>query len=469
MMRIPDQTNTMSCAPREAPTSSAVKTMTSASRLRAFVTARQKRRNWMPWNTSGLLARAVGQDGAVRARTRQLAAVGVLELVRVIVAPLPSLLPVTSELDPATGFFEISDPLGPLRSVIPILDALLYIVVVVLACWFLRSRMTNERDMVRVVAFALAAVTVIGFVLLQAAGRVPLLVVVGTVVATSAAVPVVAAVVAFAVIGFRSRGVAAPSFAPDAGANAREMSTPLPARTGSAGGAAPAARATPYEPLQARSVTEAPDDLYPLPSTGVNSFELESGDGTDLVWWEAEAVTATIGGRGEVREVAHAERIKGAVALTDSRLVFACTEFRTGGGWRGYGLGGAAVAVAANAVSKSRSIRETQGFTLVGHVRHEWLGGVTASASSWGTSAANAVSLLYADPTGEIGICRLNLHFPKQQSTAEIARALLKRAVRWQLADTGLEEPKRAELRAFLAALPSTPTSGGNGRAWTMP
>lgn len=423
----------------------------------------------MPWNTSGLLARVVGEDGAAGVRTRQLGALGVLELVRVLVAPLPTLLPVTDGLNAATGLFEISDRLGPLRSAIPILDALLYIVVVVLACWVLRDRLADERDTVRMVAFALAALTVIGFVLLQAAGRVPLIVVVGTLFATSAAAPVVAAVVAFAIIGFHARGSALPTFAPDSGANAREMSTPLPARTRSADGAPRAARATPFEPLQARSAAEAPDDLYPLPSAGMNSFELEDGDGTNLAWWEAEAVSATIGRRGQVREVARAARIKGAVALTDSRLVFACTEFRTGGGWRGYGLGGAAVAIAANAVSKARSIRETQGFTLVGHVRHEWLGGVTASSSSWGTSAANAVSLLYADPTGENGICRLNLHFPKQQSTAEIARALLKRAVRWQLADTGLEEPKRAELAAFLAALPSTPTSGGNGRAWTMP
>jgi hypothetical protein len=170
---------------------------------------------------------------------------------------------------------------------------------------------------------------------------------------------------------------------------------------------------------------------------------------------------------GETREVAHAERIKAAVALTDTRLVVACTQFRTGGGWRGYGAGGAAVAIAANAVSKAVATRGTKGYSLVGHVRHEWLGAVSATKSGWGSPTANALALIYMDPTGINGVCRLNLHLPKKVSTTEAARTLLRRALRHRLTTT--PDEKRAELEAFLASLPSSPTSGGHGQAWTLP
>lgn len=61
------------------------------------------------------------------------------------------------------------------------------------------------------------------------------------------------------------------------------------------------------------------------------------------------------------------------VVITDRRTAFLTTQFDKGGGWSGFGTVGLAVALAANAVSRSRAAKRSAGKVAIGQVRHEWL------------------------------------------------------------------------------------------------
>ena len=61
------------------------------------------------------------------------------------------------------------------------------------------------------------------------------------------------------------------------------------------------------------------------------------------------------------------------VVITDRRTAFLTTQFDKGGGWAGFGIVGASVALTANAVSRSRAAKRSTGRVAIGQVRHEWL------------------------------------------------------------------------------------------------
>lgn len=221
-----------------------------------------------------------------------------------------------------------------------------------------------------------------------------------------------------------------------------------------------------FEILQARRLDDAADPLYPLPGAQENSFVLEPDDGDEPWTYDCTTVIARTLKGGTSRDVGRAERIRGTVTITDSRFVFACTAFRTGGGYRGYGAAGALVGMAANAVSRAAAARETAGFTLVGHVRHAWLAVVTAQHERWGSKSGNALSLLFADPTEDAG-ARLIAYLPKSQSTAEAGRELVKRAARFKAARETADA--QARLLGFANEAPSEPLTSGNGVIWKLP
>lgn len=56
--------------------------------------------------------------------------------------------------------------------------------------------------------------------------------------------------------------------------------------------------------------------------------------------------------------------------VTDARVIIYCDKWTKSGGWIGFGAGGMAVALAANAVSKARASSRRKGKLLVGHVRY---------------------------------------------------------------------------------------------------
>jgi hypothetical protein len=222
-----------------------------------------------------------------------------------------------------------------------------------------------------------------------------------------------------------------------------------------------------FEILQARSCDDSPDPMYPLPSDRPNAVVLEQDDGAARQA-TATAVSVEVRKVGSSVTVAKAENIKGTVTVTDSRVIFACTDFRRGGGWRGYGTAGILTAVAANAISHANAKRSTRGFSLVGHVRYEWLdaGGVTAQGYKWAKSP-NAFKITFVDPMDPTNVEVLTFFLENREPALDLGEDLTRRAA-FFLADRA-DGQRRDTLRQFATTLPSEPTGGGNGISWRLP
>jgi hypothetical protein len=222
-----------------------------------------------------------------------------------------------------------------------------------------------------------------------------------------------------------------------------------------------------FEMLQARSADDPMDPLYPVPGEQPNSVILEPGDGAARQA-TVTSVLAQVKKGSDTVTVGKADNIKGTVTITDSRVVFACTDFRRGGGWRGYGPAGLLTAATANAVSHAVAKRSTRGFSLVGHVRYEWLGvgGVTAQAYKRGKSQ-NILKFTFLDPTDSTSVAVMTFYLENRHPAPDLGQDLTGRAATF-LAERS-EGDRRETLRQFARTLPSKPTSGGNGISWALP
>jgi hypothetical protein len=220
-----------------------------------------------------------------------------------------------------------------------------------------------------------------------------------------------------------------------------------------------------FDVLQARSVDDVPDADYPNPGPAQNSYFPEADDGVPT-FVNVTAVIADLVSNGG-RELGRAERIAGVLAVTDSRVVFSCTEFRTGGGWRGYGgIAGPLMAMTMNAASKASNVRKTRGFSLVGHVRYSWLAAVMAQERRMGASqTALKFTFLGPDPTPTV--YTLSVYLDKRASAVTPGAEIARRATTYKIAhSTGdlnarLQEFGRSDQGA---ALPT-----GHGRVWQFP
>ncbi|HEX3680169.1 MAG TPA: hypothetical protein VHU90_10650 [Galbitalea sp.] len=167
------------------------------------------------------------------------------------------------------------------------------------------------------------------------------------------------------------------------------------------------------------------------------------------------------------RQVGRAERITGVLAVTDSRVVFSCTEFRTGGGWRGYSvLADPLLAVTMNAASKASNVRKTRGYTLVGHVRYSWLAVVMTQERRLGASQM-ALKFTFLGPDTVPTVYTLSVYLDKRYAAASLGEEIARRAIAYKIANsTGdlherLEEFGKADRSAVLAT--------GHGRSWQFP
>ena len=71
------------------------------------------------------------------------------------------------------------------------------------------------------------------------------------------------------------------------------------------------------------------------------------------------------------------------VVITDRRVAFSSNDFDRADTYFGMGGLGAAVSVVANARSRKKAAQRREGKMLVGHVRHEWITGVTLDRVRW--------------------------------------------------------------------------------------
>ena len=129
-----------------------------------------------------------------------------------------------------------------------------------------------------------------------------------------------------------------------------------------------------YNILGVRDNDAGDDQFYPIPGEQKDSVQRAEHDGE--VWGPitvGELAVHEVRSGGGPQRLLRIEDIKAAVRITDSRVTVACSKFAKGGGWTGFGAGGIAVALTANAVSKARASRRRQGKMLVGQVAYPWL------------------------------------------------------------------------------------------------
>ena len=222
-----------------------------------------------------------------------------------------------------------------------------------------------------------------------------------------------------------------------------------------------------FELLQARAADDPHDDLYPSPAESKNSVVLEPDDGQVRVA-DVDAVRAEAILNDQRTPLGEATDIKGALLLTDSRLVFACTDFRRGGGWRGYGTAGLLTAAAANAISHAVARHGTRGYSLVGHVRHDWMAGAFVVAQTYRRRhSPNVLKVVLHDPTDYPRVLSLALYLDNHVPTADFGKDVTARIARALAASA--EADKRTVFSDFAAAPISKPLTSGNGVSWQLP
>jgi hypothetical protein len=194
-----------------------------------------------------------------------------------------------------------------------------------------------------------------------------------------------------------------------------------------------------YSILAIRSAEEDDGRLYPIPGHEANQVQVEEWDGEPLRLLANRAqVSELVAGSWRTRQ--RVKDVKLAVMITDSRVVVCCSKFDKGGGWIGFGGAGAAVALAANGVSKARAAHRRRGKMLVGQVRYPWLRCVGFKPKTgWTSNEAIRLGVSVKSRDGAVHEIYLDLALPKNVDSAAVARAIVARAARYRLAHTGLD------------------------------
>jgi hypothetical protein len=217
------------------------------------------------------------------------------------------------------------------------------------------------------------------------------------------------------------------------------------------------------------SVVEIPDSgsavdffemglLLPVPGTEKNTVVMEDRDGTQVQRLAASAVEFKAGGRAVFKD----RQVRIDLFVTDSRFALACSKYDKGGGW----VGGPAVMLPANAVSKARAKLRSRGKMLVGQVRYPWIQRVGSSPKrGWGSEEK-----LIFETTAKGASTTLTLTLPKDTDAAQVAAEIARRAARYRLVSEQLDQETRDLLQPFTSVEPLAPGANAKEvRYFTMP
>jgi hypothetical protein len=208
--------------------------------------------------------------------------------------------------------------------------------------------------------------------------------------------------------------------------------------------------------LAVRTADEEDGRLYPIPGKERGSVETEGWDGQPLRL-TGGSVTVQELSSGTWRTLQRLRDVKLDLLITDSRLVVSCGKFDKGGGWVGFGGGGALFALAANGVSKARAAHRRHGKLLVGQVRYPWLRCVGYKPKAgWGSHEEIRLGVVTKSGEGERQELFLDIALPKNVDSAAVARAVVTRAAAYRLAYTEVADDDRPKL-VELSEDPSIP------------
>jgi hypothetical protein len=202
-----------------------------------------------------------------------------------------------------------------------------------------------------------------------------------------------------------------------------------------------------YSIVTIRTAEHDDPSFYPVLGIAPELIEFEPRDGGQIERLVATAVGIYENRDGKLVRLMSVRDVKIQVFITDSRLAIACEKWDKGGGWRGWGAGGVAVAIALNAASHARAAARRRGKLLVGHVRYQWIQQVGfTSKTDW--KSTERVRVCVKD--GSSGTNRsliLDLTFPKGVRAQEIANRIAKRGAHYRLLHD--QEMEIAEREAF--------------------
>lgn len=175
------------------------------------------------------------------------------------------------------------------------------------------------------------------------------------------------------------------------------------------------------------------DDLQVLP---------EPTDGAFGTGFRASAVKVERKVGASWSTLVEADNIDLTLFVTGGRIVFHCPKWTKGGGWVGFGIGGLAVAAAANAVAKGVSAHNNRGKVLAGHLRHEWVGSVGWRPKSFLVPAILLIA--YRDGTDtDAQLSRVILQFKDAADVSAIARLIVDKAVAYWYASSDEFTPEQ--------------------------
>ncbi len=213
-----------------------------------------------------------------------------------------------------------------------------------------------------------------------------------------------------------------------------------------------------FNVLAIRSGEETGDGaLHPIltDASQPELIALDAYDGPNVMRAVATAVSVMeVTGAGR-KTLVRLREVKIDVYITDGRLALACEKYDKGGGWSGFGAGGAAIAITANAVSKARAARRSRGKVLVGHIRYPWLKAVGASSKS-GFATTEAIRLEFSQKLSGTAVRKLiELTLPRNIDATLVAEEIARRAAAFRLAYyTDMKPEARAEFARLSQAPP---------------
>jgi len=129
---------------------------------------------------------------------------------------------------------------------------------------------------------------------------------------------------------------------------------------------------------------------------------------------------------GEKTVYIKAQEIALSVYVTDSRVIFYCSNYDKGGGW----IGGGVQSLVLNAISKAAARARTKGTVLVGHIRYEWLQSIGYFCKT-GWLSQEQMRFIYNDSDETQWIIDLVLN--KRDDSSAFAHDVLHRACKYRL------------------------------------
>jgi hypothetical protein len=113
------------------------------------------------------------------------------------------------------------------------------------------------------------------------------------------------------------------------------------------------------------------------------------------------------------------------VTITNKRLIYTCKKFKKGSTWFGLGAG-ELVAGAFMIASHIKAAAQRRGKVATGHVRYEWVGGLSQNVS-W---AGGSLSVIMMDSSATL---TLALYAMSKQTIAEMTDALLQQVANYKV------------------------------------